>query len=1006
MVTFTPECTYTNFCADRIFGMDLQSFSRHAGKGFGLCADAGGPIPQQWGLVHLEVPSATSFVTPCPPLPLSDGTLLTKNEIIGHPTYPPPINGIIPDYQQSTYVCSYAPPADPLPVFTPLLTKGEKRQSEGGTPMCGFGNPCNPVTGNKFQKETDYEAVLTFERYFNSQQIYPITTVMGPGWSHNFSGRAFPFTWEGERTHPLAAWIDVLRPDGRLDRMHRRGGSTDTFLSSSDASLRLRLEGTGDGSQWVMHLGSGAREIYHRKGHLLSLIDPAGRATTLHYAGTIQTVVPGYLRPHNNDDMVRNVPKLVEVQGPFGHSLRFFYKDNRRLDYILDPANSRVSYSYDSAGRLSQATYQDGTSRKYDYDDPFDSTNLTGITNERGNLQSHFAYERDDRAILTEHATLPGRTAGQGRYTFSYDEDSSEPFTTTTVTNALGHPHVLTFPRRNGRRSPTHQLLPGGEERSVDTYDARNRPGIITDERGIRTGHTYGPEHLIAVVQALGTAQERTTTYTYLNNLSDLIKTKTEPSVAGAEYTKVTTTDYTPDPDQAGEYLPLASAVRVAGFTPNGTAVSRQHAFSWERVDLIGGPSHQAYFLTQIDGPQAGTTDQSTFAYYAHCPPPALVEHCARLGQPKSITRHNAPGMTITTYFDHYDVHGRLAQETDATGTITQYRYDLRGRLIERTKTGITGLILTTTYEYAPTGSLERINLADGTALHYHYDGAEQLAALSNDAGERTQFEYDLVGDQVKQQTLDSNANVTQVSDRIFDERRRLIATGQRLSSITRFIYDAAGNPTLVTDPNGNSTQLDYDALGRLAFTTDPLGGVTQTQYDIGDRESVVTDALGRETHYLYDDLGNSLETRSPDTGTTSRSFDAAGNLIHARDADGVESNYSYDALDRMTAARYSDPTHDFTLHYDDPAVNGQGRLTGINDESSTTNYAYDQHRRLTQTTQTVAGVGSTLSIVPDEIGRPAQVTYPSGVTISYTRDNIGRVLGLTLTQPGQADKP
>ena len=48
----------------------------------------------------------------------------------------------------------------------------------------------------------------------------------------------------------------------------------------------------------------------------------------------------------------------------------------------------------------------------------------------------------------------------------------------------------------------------------------------------------------------------------------------------------------------------------------------------------------------------------------------------------------------------------------------------------------------------------------------------------------------------------------------------------------TSTIYDAAGNPVTVTDPNGNATHTDYDERNRPVKVYDSLGTISQTTYD------------------------------------------------------------------------------------------------------------------------------------------------------------------------------
>jgi YD repeat-containing protein len=197
-------------------------------------------------------------------------------------------------------------------------------------------------------------------------------------------------------------------------------------------------------------------------------------------------------------------------------------------------------------------------------------------------------------------------------------------------------------------------------------------------------------------------------------------------------------------------------------------------------------------------------------------------------------------------------------------------------------------------------------------------------------------------------------------------------------------------------------TSNQYDALNRLAQVTDPALGITKYAYNGLDALTQVTDPRNLATGYVVDGLGNLSQQSSPDTGSTVSSYDAAGNLLTQTDAKNQTTTYAYDALNRVTLITFHDGARQ--LYAYDQGQNGLGRLTAIteanpsNEVTSQIVYAYDQHGRVISETRTVAGQAYVLAYRYDSSGRLHQLTYPSGRTVDYTFDALGRISAITTT--------
>jgi RHS repeat-associated protein len=227
-------------------------------------------------------------------------------------------------------------------------------------------------------------------------------------------------------------------------------------------------------------------------------------------------------------------------------------------------------------------------------------------------------------------------------------------------------------------------------------------------------------------------------------------------------------------------------------------------------------------------------------------------------------------------------------------------------------------------------------------------------------------------------------------------------------SQTASFTYDAVGNMVTATDQASHTTQHAFDALNRLYKITDPASGITTTSYDAHDRPLTVTAPSGVVTTYVYDGLGDLIQESNPNTGTTAYSYDSTGNMIKRTAATGAVTQYTYDALDRVLTKTYpSDSTENVTYTYDQSGHGaGIGRLTSVTDAAGTLSRSYDQLGNLLTETRTKGTVVLNTAYTYDAASRIASIAYPSGATVSYTRDTMGRITAVAAQPTGGASTP
>ncbi len=279
------------------------------------------------------------------------------------------------------------------------------------------GNPINPATGNKYQRETDFYPIgpagLLFERFYNTNSDVTGTAGIGARWSHSYSA-SIRSVFDDNHNQNLI----ITRPNGQKHYYY--------VLNDGYASQTWSAELNETTTGWSLRLPSGDKETFNREGLLESIVRPGGHVARLTYD---------------------SVNRLVSVEDTFGRKLTFSYDTASRITDVSGPTGAVWSYGYDNEGRLSEVllpdlttwTKMDNPRRSYIYADTRFPTFLTGITDERGNQVGVWFYDDLGRAISSEHA------GGTNSHTLTYNPDES-----TTVMDPQGRERTYTFTSPNG----------------------------------------------------------------------------------------------------------------------------------------------------------------------------------------------------------------------------------------------------------------------------------------------------------------------------------------------------------------------------------------------------------------------------------------------------------------------------------------------------------------------------------------------------------------------------
>ncbi len=409
--------------------------------------------------------------------------------------------------------------------------------------------------------------------------------------------------------------------------------------------------------------------------------------------------------------------------------------------------------------------------------------------------------------------------------------------------------------------------------------------------------------------------------------------------------------------------LTLATALGVS----TAQALERSWSYTYNSLGLI----------ETADGPRTDVSDVTTYTYDAQ----------GRLTQVTNALGH-------VTQLSNFDTYGNPQTLIDANGVTTTLTYTPQGWLSSTSTAGSS-----TSFEHDAIGQITKVTRGNGSWLQYAWDDARRLKSITNNLGEKVEYDYDPMGNRTAQRLNDASGLLTQQQSWVYDELGRLLRAVGAHGQTRQYGYDLNDNLAVGTTPKQHSTTNSYDALDRLVTSTDPLNGVTTLGYDAQDNLTQVSDPRGVTTQYRYDGLGNLTQLVSPDSGTTKFAHDAAGNVIRKTDARGLVTNYSYDALNRLTSKSYpANPALNVQYHYDMTADgnHGVGRLTAVQDASGVLGYHYDARGNLVQQLRSLEVAGTDvydrLRYSYDGANQLARIDYPAGFAVQYQRNAAGQV--------------
>jgi RHS repeat-associated protein len=609
------------------------------------------------------------------------------------------------------------------------------------------------------------------------------------------------------------------------------------------------------------------------------------------------------------------IDHVRSVSDVSGRTINFYYTVQGLLGRLVDGAG-------DPAAKTFQFTYDATQGMK--------NVKLVAVKDPRGNT-SRIAYYPPSSPWkwLTQSVTDRLNHATQ----FAYLEPGTVSGATqqTTVTDANGHNWVYQVDSA-GR---TIQSVNPLNQKTTLAWDGDNNVGTLTENSGARTSRTYDQKtgFPLTVTDAVGLG---TTTYTYRFSLAGHVADLTDTVSAAGRHWHYTY-------DAVGNMLTAQA--------PNGTATGSGFTTTYT-YDSFGG-------LVSVKDANNHTT---IFSY--NIPAPIPVEVYEPTGLPRAVI----DPLDKVTRMD-YGSRGELTSLTDPLGKTSTETYDVFLRPLE-TKTPkdqAEGSYITTPAPvYDANDNITRSTAANGAVSTAGYDANDQPRSLalppdtSTSPARTVTYTYDPVGNRL---------TVTQPNGNLAGA-----APGSYTTSVS---YDAANQPTTVTDAVGGKTVTGYDGVGNKVQVTDPLNNVTKVSYDPVHRPTGSTDAQGRSTAVQYDADGLVLNRTDQNNNKTFYSLDPNGRVTqvqvpHSGGGADIQYNttqYAFDQVGNNTSVISprgvtTAVANDFTTTATYDADNRREKVFGAYDPTADpdsdygsnnkpeTDYTYDAAGRLTKATE------------------------------------------------------
>ena len=651
-------------------------------------------------------------------------------------------------------------------------------------------------------------------------------------------------------------------------------------------------------------------------------------------------------------------------------------KDTRRLESITQADGTRLSFEYDTSGRVAKVTDALNQVTTFSY--------LTGRTKVTDALSKVTYYDYDAAGQLKSITAPP--VAGISQVTsFTYNASGD----LVKVTHPGGRFVEMGYDA-NGNRTLEIDKAGNTVERK---FDSGNR--LVAEAKYL----VRDPDGLAGSLKPSAPVVNR---YVYDTAGKNLLRFEVRPEGRVTEHRydafgqRTLTFTYLGDRfDTSGllaDQAPTLAAMETfASSAMPGGASRTEYGYDYDFTSALLGKgvlkSETTWSLVGPDGTPAAAAVK-TITEYVHDYFGTLLH---------KIVNRGTSAEQKTSYL--HDGLGRVKSTTNALGQVTMHDYDAALNTVRTTAAN--NLVTTDTFDKAgrltSSAQAEGLGAALGTTK-YAYDSLDRLVQTQDATGVRSWILYDDAGRKVAD--VDGDGTLTEYIYNLDNLLTRSITYAN--NALPSSFVDGTGNPSKpqleTVRPAANaaadrSTWYIHDDAGRLVKTIDADGAVTQNSYDGASRivkvtrfaKPVATSTLGnapadfvappdadhdRVVRYFHDGDGLLVATLDGEGYLTEFAYDATGRLQKKVQYAGQTGQANWAAgtiaqlLESMVAATHDKDRTSWQVH------NAKGQLVGeVDAEGYFTERVYDEAGNLAKSIRYAEG------LTAEQLGQPGETT-------------------------------